>query len=83
MTSIDLNQPANALWIPAGGVAPSGQIGGGQSRSFESVSNAVKFVMEELSPADRSTAWLTTDQGSLTLSEIQALYEAGRSQGGH
>jgi hypothetical protein len=76
MGSIDLNQPANALWTPAGGFAPPGQIGGGQTRAFESVSNAVRFVMEELSPDDRSTAWITTDQGSLRPQEIQALYEA-------
>jgi hypothetical protein len=78
MASIELNQPANALWIPAGGLAPPGQIGGGQTRSFESVSNAIRFIMEELSPDDRSTAWITTDHGSLTLQEIQALYNAGR-----
>jgi hypothetical protein len=62
---IELDQPANALWIT----------GGGQHRSFGSVRDAVCFVMEELAASERASAWIGTNDGLLDVRQIRSLYE--------
>jgi hypothetical protein len=43
---------------------------------FESLENAVRFVMEELSETDRSTAFIQTDGGDIYIEDIQKMYAA-------
>jgi len=69
---IALDQPANAMWIPE--IGPPGMIGGGETRHFDSVDNAVRFVMEELLFEVRATAWITTDEGALPIERIEEIY---------
>ena len=40
------------------------------------VENAVRFVMEELSETDRSTAFIQTDGGDIYIEDIQKMYAA-------
>ena len=47
---------------------------GEQNRKFESVENALNFVMENLSWVDRQTALIQTDYGSLHLADIEERY---------
>jgi hypothetical protein len=47
---------------------------GEQNRKFESVENALTFVMENLSRVDRQTALIQTDYGSLHLADIEERY---------
>jgi hypothetical protein len=70
----DLNQPANALWMPAGSIPATGAIWGGETRHFASLYDAISFVMEDLSSADKTFAWITIDNGSLNLKGIEAIY---------
>jgi hypothetical protein len=44
--------------------------------NFESLENAVRFIMEELSEADRSTASIKTVDGDIYLEDIQKMYAA-------
>jgi hypothetical protein len=62
---IQLDQPADVFWI----------VGGGQRQSFASVTDAVRFVMEELSEPHRVSAWITTADRSITSEQIVQLYE--------
>jgi hypothetical protein len=73
LPSIDLNQRANVLWFA---VPPSAHAAsfGRHTRQFESVTAAIRFVMEELPFYGQSTAWITTDTGSVELKEIKLLY---------
>jgi hypothetical protein len=73
LANFDLNQPATVHWFatppPAGTATFSSE-----TRHFESVTDAIRFVMEELTEAPHASAWITTDAGSLTLVEITLLY---------
>jgi hypothetical protein len=62
--SIRLDQPADALWIA----------GGGERQSFDSVRDAVRFVMDQLAPAERASAWIRTHDGFLDARQIEQLY---------
>jgi hypothetical protein len=53
---------------------PGKKILHGKERKFESVENAVIFVMETLSDSDRGTAMIQTDQRSIHHPDIQAIY---------
>jgi hypothetical protein len=72
LANFDLNQPAIVHWFatPPPGTDPLG----GETRHFESVTDAIRFVMEELTEAPHASAWITTDAGSLALDEITILY---------
>jgi hypothetical protein len=59
---------------------PHSKISRGRDRKFESVENAVTFAMETLSEGDRSTAMVETDQRSIHLRDIQAIYEGMRKR---
>jgi hypothetical protein len=73
LSSIDLNQPANVLWFAVPPPADAASFGG-HTRQFESVTRAIRFVMEELPFYGQSTAWITIDTGSVELNEIKVLY---------
>ena len=62
--TIKLDQPADAFWI-AGDV---------HRRSFTSVTDAVRFVMEELAEPHRTSAWIFIADRSLTTELIGQLY---------
>jgi hypothetical protein len=53
---------------------PHAVISRGRDRQFESVENAVRFVMEKLDPRDRATAMIQTDSRSIHLADIEAIY---------
>jgi hypothetical protein len=46
----------------------------GRDRKFESVENAVRFVMETLPDEDRATAIIQTDIRSIQIDDIVAIY---------
>jgi hypothetical protein len=48
---------------------------GGRDRKFESVENAVTFVMEKLSATERGTSMIMTDSRSIYSMDIKDLYE--------
>jgi hypothetical protein len=73
MTKWILDQAATVIWMPVAELAPS-QISGGQNRMFSELRNAVLFVMEELPPDDRGVAMIQTDQGMVSINDIEKLY---------
>lgn len=73
LTNFDLNQPANVLWWPAPPLSNTAIIGG-ETRHFNSVTNGIRFVMEELTDFAQSTAWIQTDAGPIELEQIRQLY---------
>jgi hypothetical protein len=74
MTKWNLDQAATALWIPVAELAPN-QISGAQNRIFGGLRSAVLFVMDELPPEDRGAAMIQTDQGMISIEEIEKLYK--------
>ena len=78
MTEWDLDQAATALWIPIAELPPN-QIAGGQSKIFDELRGAVLFVMDELPPEDRGAAMIQTDQGMVSIEEIEKLYKKIKS----
>jgi hypothetical protein len=73
LANFDLNQPATGHWF-ATPPPPGTDTFGGETRHFDSVTDAIRFVMEELTEAPHASAWITTGAGSLTLDEITILY---------
>jgi hypothetical protein len=65
-SEFDLDQPANVLWIPEDQIPAT--------RSFASLRDAVHFVMGELVSRDRAIASITTDQGVLTIEQMEKLF---------
>ena len=78
MTEWDLDQAATALWIPIAEL-PLNQIAGGQSKIFDEIRSAVLFVIDELPPEDRGAAMIQTDQGMVSIKEIEKLYKKIKS----
>jgi hypothetical protein len=74
ITKISLDQSADAFWIPVDHIPPKG-IGGGEQRHFSTLTNAVLFIMKDLPPRDRGTAWITLYDGSLTIEKIEELHK--------
>jgi hypothetical protein len=73
---IDLDHSADVLWLPSKtGLPPEGIIGEEQ-RHFASLREALIFVMETLPLESRATARITLSAGSLTIEEIELLYQA-------
>ena len=68
---VKLSQAANVLWVE--GPQP-GHEANAQTKHFESVLAAVRFIMEGLPAEFRTTAWVTTEDKSLTIEEIQSLH---------
>lgn len=72
---IDLDQPADLLWIPANELPEAGADWTGNQRHFTSLREAVRFAVEDLGIADRANVWITTEEGNLTVEQIEQLYE--------
>lgn len=73
-----MTEAATAFWIPTATMmaANPGQplFQRGRDRRFESLENAVRFVMEELSDRDRPTAMIQTDNASIQYGDIERLH---------
>jgi hypothetical protein len=74
----DLDHPASAFWAP--GVSTE-NLAGGRQQHFESVRNAVGFVMEKLAPIEQSTAFIQTDARSYRIEEIREIYASADFKG--
>lgn len=48
----------------------------GSSRQFESIENAMRFVMEDLSDYERPTAMILIDNGTIHYDDIERFYRA-------
>ena len=72
-----MTEPATVFWYsqeikkPADGSKKFG----GRDRKFESVENAVTFVMEKLSATERGTSMIMTDSRSIYPMDIKRIYE--------
>jgi hypothetical protein len=73
-----IEQVAKVSWIEIGQPLPtllgSKPLGECRSRDFESVKNAVLFVMEELKCSNRHTALILTDGATLRPDGIEKIY---------
>jgi hypothetical protein len=66
--ALKLDQPADAFWIQ----------GGVHRRSFDSVTDAVRFVLDDLTEPQRASAWIKFENSSLALEQIEQLYKEHR-----
>jgi hypothetical protein len=73
----DLNQLANVHWYPAPRSRDGPSIEGALRR-FGTLTDAVRFVMEELPFYAKQTAWITTDSGIIENAAIMKLYSKMR-----
>jgi hypothetical protein len=71
LSNFDLSQPANVIWQNP---SPDRVRFSGHRRHFASVTNAVRFVMEDLTDLPQSTARIVTVAGNLAFEEIKVLY---------
>lgn len=71
-------EAATAFWHPVEmrDAIKGKKILGGKERAFESVENAVRFIMEDLNGGDRSTAMIQTNGRSIHLADIEKMYLA-------
>jgi hypothetical protein len=74
----DLEQTADVHWLPVD-TRPAQGASGGDKRRFESLRDAILFVMETLTPSDRAVAWIALDRGLLEIEEIERLYSEIKS----
>jgi hypothetical protein len=65
---------ADVFWTPADQIPQTAPEWAGNQRHFESLREAVRFAMEELTVADRANIWITTENGNLTIEQIEQLY---------
>jgi hypothetical protein len=72
LRDFDYSQPAYVLWFSH--VSNDDQISGGESRPFLEVTDAIRFIMEKLDGINQTTAVISLNKGSLTLTEIVLLY---------
>ncbi len=71
---VKLDLPADVHWMPADEVREARPDWGGHERHFESLRRAVDFVMQELTIAGRANAWIATEDGNLTIEQIEKLH---------
>ena len=73
-------EAATAFWHPVEmrEAVKGSKILGGKERAFESVENAVRFIMEDLSDSDRGTAMIQTDGRSIHIADIEKMYLANK-----
>jgi len=60
--------------MPADEVPKAKPDWGGHERHFESLPRAIYFVMQELTIAGRANAWIRTEDGNLTIEQIEKLH---------
>lgn len=69
---LDLNQRATVRWLVP---APSGEFSrNGGDRHFDNLSNAIRFVVEDLQAEYRGTAFIDYEGGSLSIEDIETEY---------
>jgi hypothetical protein len=68
---INLDQPADAHWIPKEELGRTGWVG--RRRNFESVRAAVLFIKTVLSEEERKTAWIAAEP-HLDFQQITEIY---------
>ena len=73
----DMSEAATVLWFPSVTTNPIARIviHKGEERHFESLENAVRFVMKELSEETRLAAMIQTDRASYDYSDFERLYK--------
>ena len=69
---VKLDLPADVHWMPADQV-PDSPDWDGHERHFASLRGAIDFVMQELTIADRANVTITTEDGNLTIEQIEKL----------
>jgi hypothetical protein len=72
---INLDLPADVMWVPADQVPETGDNAPPNQRHFGSLREALCFVMEELTIAERANLWITTEEGNLTIEQIEQLHK--------
>ena len=75
MNRISLEQRGTATWLAFVGCDVSRP----QKAVETSALEAVRFVMEQLRPEIRSSAWIDTTTGSLEIGDIQVIYPTIRA----
>ena len=65
-----MHPPTQALIL---GRKPPGPDWGGNQRHFESLRQAIEFVMQGLTIADRANVWIATEDGNLMIEQIEQL----------
>jgi hypothetical protein len=79
-----MSEAATAFWIPAPTMTtakPGAPIfHRGRDRQFESLENALRFVMEDLSDRDRHNAMIQTDNASIAYSDIERLHRGMKAK---
>jgi hypothetical protein len=73
---IKLDLPADLIWVPADQIPETGTDVNPNQRHFDSLRQAICFAMEELTVADRANLWITTEEGNLTIEQIEQLHKA-------
>jgi hypothetical protein len=75
----ELDEAATLTWIEMDEMQPidsqHSKLNFARSRDFESVRVAVLFVKESMTTINRSTAIIHTDEGHISLAEMEALYK--------
>jgi hypothetical protein len=71
-----MTEAATVFWYPPpiANPIPGSKVIHGKERMFESVENAVIFVMETPSERDRSSAMIQTDHRSIHQPDIEGIY---------
>jgi hypothetical protein len=70
-----MTETATVFWYPpTTNPTPGSKIIHGKERMFESVENAVVFVMETLPEQHRHTAMIKTDHRSIHQPDIEGIY---------
>ena len=71
---VKLDRPADVHWMPADQVPETSLDWDGYERHFASLHGAIDFVMQELTIADRANVTITTEDGNLTIEQIEKLH---------
>jgi hypothetical protein len=66
-----VDSPADVHWTSAYQVLEAEPGTAGNQQHFESLREAIDFVMQELTIADRANVWVTTEHGNLTVEQIE------------
>jgi hypothetical protein len=72
---INFDLPADVLWVPADQVPETGADTPPNQRHFGSLRQAICFALDELTIADRANLWIATEDGNLTVEQIEQLHK--------
>jgi hypothetical protein len=71
-----VDSPADVHWTSAYKVLEAEPGKAVNQQHFESVREAIDFVMQELTIADRANVWITTKHDNLTVEQIEKLQDS-------